>query len=99
LESWRFLMLLLRSLALVGFFFLPLAASAADAEVGGKGSRSGGQPVVLGERPILVDLDRRGPFGAEVRPVPGVDIRIEGASEVRVLPDGTLHVVLGGDDD
>jgi hypothetical protein len=92
-------MLLLRSLALFGFFFLPLAASAADGEVGGKGARSGGQPVVLGERPILVDLDRRDPFAPEVRPVPGVDIRIEGAREVRVLPDGTLEVVLGDDEE
>lgn len=94
-------MLLLRLLTLTGLFLLPLAASAADGEVGGKGVRSAsrGQPVALGERPILVGLDRQGPFRPDLRPVPGVDIRIEGAREVLVLPDGTLHVVLGGDDD
>jgi hypothetical protein len=85
----------------VGFFLVPLAASAADGEVGGKGVRSAtrGQPVVPGERPILVDLDATRPFGADVRPVPGPNIRIEGAREVFVLPDGTLHVVLGSDED
>jgi hypothetical protein len=100
-------MLLLRfvtlslSLTLVGCLLVPLAASAADGEVGGKGVRaaSRGQPVALGERPVLVGLDPARPFGTDVRPVPGVDIRIEGAREVLVLPDGTLHVVLGNDED
>jgi hypothetical protein len=94
-------MLLLRFLTLVGFLLLPLPASAADAEVGGKGVRSASHahPIVLGQRPILVGLDRRQAFGTDLRPVPGVDIRIEGAREVFVLPDGTLHVVLGSDED
>jgi len=94
-------MLLLRFLTLIGFFLLPLAASAADGEVGGKGVRSAspGQSIVLGQRPILVGLDRQEAFGTDLRPVPGVDIRIEGAREVFVLPDGTLHVVLGSDED
>ena len=93
--------MLLRFLALScvisGFLALPLDARAADAEVGGKGVRS----ISLGEpgaRPILVDLDRRDPFAPELRPVPGVDIRIEGAREVIVLPDGTVQVRLGRDD-
>ncbi len=98
--------MLLRSLALLGTLVgplaLPLGASAADGEVGGRSVRaaSPSQPIALADRPIRVGLDRPVVFGAsDVRPVPGVDIRIEGAREVLILPDGSLRVVLGRDRD
>jgi hypothetical protein len=80
----------------------PLAASAADGEVGGRAQApTPGHPLPIQEgRPVFVDLDRSGGFGAvDRRDGGGPVIRIEGAREVRVRPDGTLEVVLDRDEE
>ncbi|MEN8160212.1 MAG: hypothetical protein ABFS41_09090 [Myxococcota bacterium] len=89
------------SLSLLLLCSTPLAVNAADGEVGGRArAPSPGQPLPVEEgRIVFVGLERSGGYGwADRRDGGGPEIRIEGAREIRVLPDGTLEVVLDAAD-
>ena len=81
----------------------PLPVSAADGVVGGRGPRIWAHhhpPVAAFGRPVFVEVDSLAAFGDlnDVAHAPPLVIRVEGDVDIFQLPDGTLHIVLDGDD-
>jgi hypothetical protein len=90
------------SLVLTAACVAPVAASAADAVVGGKGPRirvHDRPPVMASGRPVFVMVDELAQFGdlVDVATAPPLVIRVEGDVDIFQLPDGTLRIVLDGD--
>jgi hypothetical protein len=78
-------------------------ARAADVTVRGKGPRiriHEHPPVHHPGRPVFVTVDGLAAFGdLDVDRAPPLVIRVEGDAEITVLPDGSLRIVLGSDDE
>jgi hypothetical protein len=100
MRSWTFS---IASLALAAACLAPAPALAQDASVGGRGPRvrfHDRRPVMARGHPVFVTVDELAAFGdLDVRHAPPLEIRIEGDAEIIVLPDGSLRIVLDGEDD
>jgi len=87
-------------LAMAAALLAPLAASAADVRVGGKGPRVrtlDGRSISAAGRPVLIASDALCGFGQPNVPgAPPLVIQIEG--DVTIVPqeDGSLRIVLEG---
>ena len=100
MRSWSFWA---SSLVLMVALLAPAAVSAADATISGRGPcvhDVDGRRVAAAGRPVFVAVDGLANFGdLDVAHAPPLLIRVQGDVDIRRRPDGSLDIVLGGDDE
>ncbi len=90
-------------IALVLGCFTAVPVSAAGGLIAGRSPRitaSDGRQIAAGGRPVYVVVDRLAEFGNfDLAEAPPLVIHVEGDVEIFQLPDGSVRIVLDGDDD
>ncbi len=91
------------SLALALGCFLAVPVSAGEGLIAGRSPRitaRDGRQIAAGGRPVYVVVDQLAEFGNfDLADAPPLVIHVEGDVEIFQLPDGSVRIVLDGDDE